>query len=96
MTTTQQHTAGPWKVVEATVQSEEYVICDCDGFGDGAAPQIEANARLVAAAPDLLDALEELVERDRAEAAEAGFTDDEMTWLEDARRAIAKAKGGAA
>ena len=48
------------------------------------------------AAQDLLDALEELVARDRAEAAESGFTDDEMTWLEDARRAIAKAKGGAA
>jgi hypothetical protein len=44
---------------------------------------------------DLLDALTDLVERDRAEAAACGFTDDEMSWLEDARRAIAKAKGGA-
>ena len=43
---------------------------------------------------DLLDALTDLVERDRAEAASCGFTDDEMSWLEDARRAIAKAKGG--
>jgi hypothetical protein len=51
--------------------------------------------RIRDAAPDLLDALEGLVERDRSEAAESGFTDDEMTWLEDARRAIAKAKGGA-
>jgi hypothetical protein len=55
----------------------------------------KANARLMAAAPDLLDALQELVERDRSEAADSGFTDDEMTWLEDARRVIAKAKGGA-
>jgi hypothetical protein len=55
----------------------------------------KANARLMAAAPELLDALEDLVERDRFEAAESGFTDDEMTWLEDARRIIAKAKGGA-
>jgi hypothetical protein len=47
------------------------------------------------AARDLLDALTDLVERDRAEAASCGFTDDEMSWLEDARRAIAKAKGGA-
>ncbi len=47
------------------------------------------------AARDLLDALTELVERDRDEAASCGFTDDEMSWLEDARRAIAKAKGGA-
>jgi hypothetical protein len=54
-----------------------------------------SHARLMAAAPELLDALEELVERDRSEAAESGFTDDEMTWLEDARRIIARAKGGA-
>ena len=42
----------------------------------------------------LLDALVDLVEHDRAEAASCGFSDDEMSWLEDARRAIAKAKGG--
>ena len=51
--------------------------------------------RVRLAAGDLLDALTDLVERDRAEAASCGFTDDEMSWLEDARRAIAKAKGGA-
>ncbi len=44
----------------------------------------------------LFDALKDLVERERSEAADSGFSDDEMTWLEDARRAIAKAKGGAA
>jgi hypothetical protein len=38
--------------------------------------------------------LKDLVERERAEAADCGFiTDDEMTWLEDARRALAKATG---
>jgi hypothetical protein len=57
--------------------------------------QQEQEARIRDAAPDLLDALETLVERDEVEARESGFTDDEMTWLEDARRAIAKAKGGA-
>ena len=51
--------------------------------------------RMQLAARDLLDALTDLVERDRAEAADSGFTDEEMSWLEDARRAIAKAKGGA-
>ena len=51
--------------------------------------------RMQLAARDLLDALTDLVERDRAEAASCGFTDDEMSWLDDARRAIAKAKGGA-
>ena len=52
----------------------------------------KANAGLRDAVSDLLNVLEDLVERDRSEAAESGFTDDEMTWLEDARRAIAKAK----
>jgi hypothetical protein len=56
----------------------------------------EDTARLFCAALDLLEALEELVERERAEAASNGFTDDEMAWLEDSRRAIRKAKGGAA
>ena len=51
--------------------------------------------RMQLAAGDLLDALTDLVERDRAEATSCGFSDDEMSWLEDARRAIAKAKGGA-
>jgi len=47
------------------------------------------------AAEDLLDALRDLVARDEAEAAQCGFEHDEMTWLDDARRAIVKAKGGA-
>jgi hypothetical protein len=92
-------TAGPWRVFDAfdnleiatdrrTVE-EARLIVRFKGQTNA-----KANGRLMAAAPDLLDALEELVERDRSEAAESGFTDDEMSWLEDARRAIAKAKGG--
>ncbi len=67
-----------------------------DNNRDEVAVWVDDDLRLRLAARDLLDALEELVARDRAEAAESGFADDEMTWLEDARRAIAKAKGGAA
>jgi hypothetical protein len=43
---------------------------------------------------ELLDALQTLVGRDESETRESGFTDDEMSWLEDARRIIAKATGG--
>jgi len=66
-----------------------------DGDDDEPAVWRDDDMHLRLAARDLLDALTDLVERDRAEAASWGFTDDEMSWLEDARRAIAKAKGGA-
>ena len=37
-----------------------------------------------------LDALEDLVAHDRADGAGSGFTDSGMTWLENARRAVAR------
>jgi hypothetical protein len=49
-------------------------------------------ADLEASHAALFDALHDLVERDRAEAKECGFTDDEMSWLEEARRALANAR----
>ncbi|MGA2843219.1 MAG: hypothetical protein ABSG18_24325 [Steroidobacteraceae bacterium] len=72
----------------------EIEIMDADR--NEVAAWLDDDLRLRRAARDLLDALDDLVARERAEAAANGFTDDEMTWLEDARRAIAKAKGGAA
>ena len=92
--TTTQHTPAPWNYDgEFIVNSDGYPIAHVLQ-GVQSMPK-EANARLIGAAPDLLDALEELVGRDETEARESGFDDDEMSWLEDARRAIAKAKGGA-
>jgi hypothetical protein len=63
-----------------------------DAKGDESAVWYDDDMRLRLAASELLEALEDLVERERAEAADSGFADDEMTWLEDARRAIAKVK----
>jgi hypothetical protein len=79
---------APRRLKEDCTMTKSIVVMCAASFPLG---QIVAT-RLIAAAPELLDALQELVQRDRAEAAESGFTDDEMTWLEDARRAIAKAK----
>jgi len=64
--------------------AENFTVCIVDD---------EAEARLFCAAPELLRVLERLVERERAEAASCGFTDDEMTWLEESRAAISRAKG---
>ncbi|MGP8268402.1 MAG: hypothetical protein ACLQOQ_20885 [Beijerinckiaceae bacterium] len=52
----------------------------------------QAKPTLATSHADLLHVLNELVERDRAEAAECGFTDDEMSWLEEGQRAIANAR----
>jgi hypothetical protein len=77
------------------LSSEVNEIVVSDDAGNDLALWVDEDTSLRLAAQDLLAALEELVARERAEAADCGFTDDEMTWLEDARRAIAKAKGAA-
>lgn len=91
-----KHTAGPWEVRfrfgrQTTVSGRQrYPICDT-----GTAPVVEANhgreeanARLIAAAPDLLEALQWLVATtEDPDAAHQGRA------LDEARAAIAKATG---
>ena len=60
------YTPGPWKIVRAVISAEDYAIVaggiiaevfhriDDDAFADA-----EANAHLIAAAPDLLELLKE-------------------------------------
>jgi hypothetical protein len=82
------HTPGPWSVEDDTPFSL-WVSCP-----DGKNPLHQnrlnrdrlANARLMAAAPELLEALESIV-------ASSALTDTQL-WA-DARDAVAKAKGGA-
>lgn len=90
-----KHTPGPWfingherytKYVEARIGGgwvQEVAAC-----GPTENPeQQEANARLCAAAPELLEALEACVARITNEVADAEFLDE----VEQARAAIAKA-----
>ena len=51
-----EHTQGPWKVVGLSVISDSGIICNPPS---GAIGELEANARLIAAAPDMLDELDE-------------------------------------
>lgn len=89
-----KHTPGPWDRVGTLV----YALNE-DGFNrfcalvqdaHTAKQELEANARLIAAAPELLEALEQFVAWVDAPC-ESAFSDSQLA---SARAAIAKAKGG--
>lgn len=106
MTTTKAaHTAGQWTVGHAGFERKPVVVarragrpatvCICDG---GAREEDEANARLIAAAPELLAALKEIVAADDEairELAKIGLDASHQisALTEKARAAIAKATG---
>ena len=82
---TTKHTPGPWTV--------DRIECDC-GRGSGhrivtesddlGSSENRANARLIASAPELLEALEHVVEM---------APNHNHDWVMKARHAIAKATG---
>ena len=81
---TGKHTPGPWEVHKSRTGKEMWIngggatVCDT---GDLAAyPLSDADVRLIAAAPELLDALKAAVMGDPA-------------WVSEAKIAIAKAEG---
>lgn len=98
--TTPQHTPGPWVISitgNPTVYAADPIIGPLvasvhdgrNGFGSKESKETSrANATLITAAPDMLAALEELV--DIAE--QRGYQPD---WLINAHAAIAKARGQA-
>lgn len=82
-----EHTPGPWDYMEkdAAIWADEFICV---------APHNPADARLIAAAPDLLAALEEAFNHYAgqpvpSQPAEEWWPD----WMLHARAAIAKAKG---
>jgi hypothetical protein len=71
--TTSKHTPGPWvsshyddiadEIAIQTHEGEYVASIDCDGaYGGKIANCIDANARLIATAPDLLEALEDVLD----------------------------------
>ena len=98
---TTKHTPGPWFTWEGGVyagrpkvknrgelRGYDAKICEMDDM-DGTARSRKANAKLIAAAPDLLEALRSAVN----DADAWGLADDECDWLPIARAAIARATG---
>lgn len=90
----QQHTPGPWRI-----EDKERILSDCPEFrimcSDGYIAGVDstraenaANARLIAAAPELLEALEAIIA-----SADAGNAAILNRLLDQARAAIAKARG---
>ena len=86
-----KHTPGPWQIGYPGVKSQGNYIADCDVSYVFPDDEKRANARLIAAAPDLLAALERCLPFvDRIRANSGG--DGNLTAL-TARAAIAAAKG---
>ena len=95
------HTPGPWFQVGAWVEIEsddvaDICTCHTEDFGQAhlgrSAEEMMANACLIAAAPDLLEALEMVRDADNDRAADGMETIPDIARAK-IDRAIAKAKG---
>ena len=101
-----KHTPGPWEETD----TEDYIdidsgcerICSVyvsDSFGSEYSPEEiankKANAKLISAAPELLEALQCLMSRVAKDAESYAQEGNEPIWafIEDANDAICKAKG---
>jgi hypothetical protein len=88
-----KHTAGPWKITKVMElrKATHYAVKHNDGTGSFSTEVVaqcerEANARLIAAAPDLLAALQWAMDN-------AEWSNDTATGTDPIRAAIAKATG---
>ena len=86
--TNQQYTPGPWVLNDPCTDE---IVADYGGNDISIATGIQnqANARLIAAAPELLEALIGAIDWE----AERYASGSVPKWLADARAAIAKATG---
>lgn len=105
---TTKHTPGPWSFEECGADPSVYKLMSEDGGvigfpvrgtgGKSQRKEFEANARLIAAAPDLLEALDYLLAQTVDQDLEYGIalTEGELEAREKALAAIANATGSAA
>lgn len=102
-----KHTPGPWMLTEGDRFDKEMVIttqhrldesigciCEMDVYFTGQIGiEQEANARLIAAAPELLIALNDVLSEFAKDGHGGEFEDGEHPYVDAARAAIAKATG---
>lgn len=93
------HTPGPWKVYNGSLvgHSDRIVIKNEDSFDWVCSmqcsniPEYNDNARLIAAAPELLEALKGIIEIGKRDTTNPKYDG----YFAEAKRAIAKAEGKA-
>lgn len=88
-----KHTPGPWKATFKAgtylIQSPEWRTIALAGYTDS---EDDANARLIAAAPDLLEAIRSMVDMFERHIDGREGPDDAAARWDKARAAIAKAE----
>jgi hypothetical protein len=94
-----EHTAGPWSFEGPDMFGDFNVLhpADCGAVAavvnnGRPAGEVLANARLIAAAPDLLAACENVLAHARRHT--DGTARLDAAWLDDVRAALAKVRGG--
>jgi len=97
-----QHTPGPWTATEGGVFSQHlnghgnFYVAALPFHSEEPTPSDKANLALIAAAPELLAALERILSVSRAGLDSGGNVHVALNLAKgEARAAIAKAKGGA-
>lgn len=103
MTQEQKYTPGPWAISRNTSMSvvgkNDRPVCSTGGYQDNRVDssvllaENEANARLIAAAPDLYEALKEADAELETLACAMGLTSELVAVCERVKAALAKAEG---
>lgn len=87
------HTPGPWRELATRIDDARgYQIAHLDLHGKTEAER-DANRRLIAAAPDLLEALRDLFGADMEYCMNMDGKEDQLEAIANARKAVAKALG---
>jgi hypothetical protein len=89
-----QRTPGPWATLDRSENSRTlthvtngaHIVCTLGTTRTDGSPNHSANARLIAAAPDLLDAVQAIVDC---------FGDQDSLLIDQCKAALRKAKGEA-
>ena len=91
-----KHTQGPWRYVHAPGYCGELIAQDGTTIAEFVVEPSLDNARLIAAAPELLAALKFIVSEWGYDGHGGELEDGESEVIDKVRAAIAKAEGGAA